>query len=308
MPSLGGRLSTRFALPSVSIAGQERVMRATRFGFGVALLCAALSTGAADRGSGHFRKGEVRIDVRHVIAVVVDEAGTDADTHTYVYLSDVPMDAGKVAAAFHASSAAEQQLGDGSAGYVRVCINAEGDECGLYFSHNNPSASFNSSGYGTFKLDAAPAGRIAGQWVLAEPDDFFGETYDFDLRFDVAITPPPGTPLPADGGDPGKAYRAWIVAVAKGDLPVLRAMVGGDYNGWRIKSEDADDVKAALKDLRDGTPLQARILRGRLDGDSAVLWVEGQDRDDILRRGRVLMQRAEGAWRYMEADLDSVDE
>lgn len=283
-------------------------MRATRFGLGLALLCAALSAGAADRGTGHFRKGEVRIDVRHVIAVVVDEAGTEADTHTHVYLSDVPMDARKVAAAFHASSAAEQQLGEASAGYVRVCINTEGDECGLYFSHNNPNASFNTSGYGTFKLDAAPAGRVAGSWVLAEPDDFFGETYDFELRFDVAITPPPGKPLPADGGDPGKAYRAWIAAVAKGDLPVLRAMVGGDYNGWRIKSEDADDVKSALKDLRDGTPLQARILRGRIDGDAAVVWVEGKDRDDILRRGRVLLQRVDGGWRYMEADLDSVDE
>lgn len=283
-------------------------MRATRFGFGVALLCAALAASAADRGSGHFRKGEVLLDVSHVIAVEIDEDAGDSARQTYVYLSDVPMDGGKVAAAFHASSAAEQQLGDGSAGYVRVCINAEGDECGLYFSHNKPNASFNSSGYGTFKLDAAPPGRIAGSWVMAEPGDFFGETYDFELRFDVAITPPPGKPLPADGGDPGKAYRAWIAAVAKGDLPVLRAMVGGDYNGWRIKSEDQDDVKAALKDLRDGTPLQARILRGRIDGDSAVLWVEGKDRDDILRRGRVLLQRVDGGWRYMEADLDSVED
>lgn len=279
---------------------------ALRFGFVPALLCIALAAGAADRGSGHFRKGEVRLEVKHAIAVTNEE--DDAGDRTFVYLSDIPLDAAKIAAAFHASSAAEQQLGDGSAGFVRVCINAEGDECGLYFSHNNPSASFNSSGYGTFTLDAAPAGRVAGSWVLAEPDDFFGETYDFELRFDVAITPPPGKALPADGGDPGKAYRAWIAAVAKGDLPVLREMVGGDYNGWRIKSEDADDVKTALKDLRDGTPLQAKILRGRIDGDSALLWVEGKDRDDILRRGRVLMQRVDGGWRYMEADLDSVDE
>jgi hypothetical protein len=278
------------------------------FGFGLALLCAALSAGAVDRGSGHFRKGEVRIDIRHVIAVVVDEAGTEADTHTYVYLSDVPMDARKVAAAFHASSAAEQQLGDGSAGYVRICIDAQGGECGLYFSHNKPNASFNSSGYGEFNLDPAPAGRIAGHWVLAEPDDFFGETYDFDLGFDVAITPPPGKPLPADGGEPGKAYRAWTAAVAKGDVPALRAMVGGDYNGWRLKSEDQDDVKSALKDLRDGSPVEAKILSGRIDGDRAVLWVEGKDRDDILRRGRVQMQRADGGWRYVEADLDSVGE
>ena len=283
-------------------------MRATRFGFGVGLLCAALSAGAADRGSGHFRKGEVRVEAKHVIAVTVDEEGDAASARTFVYLSSVPMDAGKIAAAFQPSSVAEGQLGDASAGYVRICINPDGDECGLYFSHNNPNASFNTSGYGTFKLASAPAGRIAGRWVLAEPDDFFGETYDFDLNFDVAITPPPGTPLPADGGEPGKAYRAWTAAVAKGDIKVLSALVGGEYDAWRIKSDDQDDVKAALKDLRDGTPVQARILRGRIDGDSAVLWVEGKDRDDILRRGRVLLQREDGTWRFKEADLDTVDD
>ncbi|TXH66322.1 MAG: hypothetical protein E6Q81_00465 [Thermomonas sp.] len=279
--------------------------KATGFGICLALLCAAFATTAADRGSGHFRKGETRIDLKHVIAVANDE---DDGARTFVYLSDIPLDVRKIAAAFQASSAAEAQLGDGSAGYVRICIDGEGGECGLYFSHNKPNASFNSAGYGAFKLEPAAAGRIAGRWVLAEPGDFFGETYDFDLVFDVAVTPPPGTPLAADGGEPGKAYRAWTAAVAKGDLPVLRALVGGDYNGWRLNSEDQGNVKEALKDLRDGTPLQARILRGRIDGDSAVLWVEGKDRDDILRRGRVSMQRVEGAWRYMEADLDSVEE
>ena len=279
--------------------------KATGFGICLALLCAAFATTAADRGSGHFRKGETRIDLKHVIAVANEE---DDGARTFVYLSDIPLDARKIAAAFQASSAAEAQLGDGSAGYVRICIDGEGGECGLYFSHNKPNASFNSAGYGAFKLEPAAAGRIAGRWVLAEPGDFFGETYDFDLQFDAAVTPPPGTPLAADGGEPGKAYRAWTAAVAKGDLPVLRALVGGDYNGWRLNSEDQGNVKEALKDLRDGTPLQARILRGRIDGDSAVLWVEGKDRDDILRRGRVSMQRVEGAWRYMEADLDSVEE
>lgn len=281
-------------------------MRATRFGFGMALLCAALSAGAEDRGSGHFRKGEIRIEAKHAVAVAIDEDVDAARAQTYVYLSDVPLDAGRIAGAFQPGSAAEEQLGDGSAGYVRICIDADGGECGLYFSHNKPNASFNSSGYGAFKLEAAPAGRVAGRWVLAKPEDFFGETYDFDLHFDAGLTTPPGKPLPADGGEPGKAYRAWTAAVAKGDLPVLRALVGGEYDGWRIRSDDQDDVKSALKDLRDGTPLKATILRGRIDGDKAVLWVEGKDRDDILRRGRVLLAKADGDWRFMEADLDSV--
>lgn len=271
------------------------------------LLCAAPGVHAADRGSGHFRKGEVRTDLKHAVAVM-DEDAMDGGGATYVYLSDVPFDAKAIASAFHASTAAEQQLGDGSAGYVRICINAEGGECGLYFSHNKPNASFNTSGYGAFKLAQAPAGRVAGRWVLAEPDDFFGETYDFDLVFDVAVTRPAGKSLPADGGEAGKVYRGWTSAVAKGDVGRLRELGGGGYDVWRLKSEDQDDVKAALKDLRDGTPVAPTILGGRIDGDTAVLWVEGVDRDDILRRGRVLLQRADGVWRYMEADLDSVDD
>lgn len=276
------------------------------FGLGLALFCAALAASAADRGSGHFRKGEVRLDLKHVIAVANEE--DDAGDRIFVYLSDLPLDAAKIAAAFHANSAAEAQLGEASAGYVRICIDAEGGECGLYFSHNKPNASFNSSGYGEFKLESASAGRVAGHWTMSEPGDFFGETYDFDLRFDAAVTPPPGTPLPADGGEPGRAYRAWAAAVAKGDLPVLRNLAGRDYDAWRIKSDDQDDVKSALKDLRDGTPVEPKILSGRIDGDTAVLWVEGRDRDDILRRGRVQLQRADKAWRFVEADLSNVGE
>ena len=137
------------------------------------LLCAAPGVHAADRGSGHFRKGEVRTDLKHAVAVM-DEDAMDGGGATYVYLSDVPFDAKAIASAFHASTAAEQQLGDGSAGYVRICINAEGGECGLYFSHNKPNASFNTSGYGAFKLAQAPAGRVAGRWVLAGSMSVFG--------------------------------------------------------------------------------------------------------------------------------------
>ena len=273
----------------------------------LALLVLPPMANAFAGGGGHFRKGEVRLQATHVIAVLRDEDPDPASAETLVYLSDVPLDADKLAAVFDASGAAEEQLGEGSAGYVRICIDAEGSECGLYFSHNQPSASFNSSGYGAFELEQAPAGRIAGRWLLAEPNDFFGETYDFDLRFDVAVVHPPGKPLPADGGEPGQAYRRWSAAVAKGDMASLRALAGEDY-AWRLGSDEASDVKTALKDLRDGTPIRPEILRGRSDGDEAILWVRGTDRDDILRAGRVQLKRDTGGWRYSGADLESVDE
>jgi hypothetical protein len=143
--------------------------------------------------------------------------------------------------------------------------------------------------------------------VLKEPESFFEQTYDFDLRFDVAVTPLPGQSLPAGGGEPGAAYRAWLAAVAKGDVTALRKL-GDSEHAYRFPEDDAAQVKESIKDLRDGTPLQAEISRGLIDGDRAVLWVEGTDRDDIRRRGRVRMLREEGAWHFAEDDLESVDD
>jgi hypothetical protein len=189
---------------------------------------------------------------------------------------------------------------------VRICIDADGSECGMFYNRKQPDDSFNTSGYGTFELTRQEAGHVAGGWALKEPESFFDQTYDFDLHFDVAVTPLPGQPLPADGGEPGAAYRAWLAALAKGDVAALRKL-GESGRAYRFPEDDPSQVKESIKDLRDGTPVQAEISRGLVDGDSAVLWIEGSDRDDILRAGRVRMLREEGTWRFAEADLESAD-
>jgi hypothetical protein len=272
----------------------------------LALLPLFAMANARAGGDGHFRLGENRIDAKHAIAVANDE-GHGAGPRVFVYLADFPLDAARVAAAFDPEDEVRAELGDRAGGYVRVCVDADGSECGMFFNRKQPDDSFNTSGYGTFELKRHDDGRVAGSWVLAEPESFFDQTYDFALRFDVAVTPLPGQPLPADGGEPGTAYRAWLAALAKGDVAALRQL-GDSEHAYRFPEDDPSQVKESIKDLRDGTPLQAKILRGLVDGDRAVLWVEGTDRDDILRGGRVRMQREEGAWRFAEADLESVDE
>lgn len=266
----------------------------------VALLGWCGSTHAAGAASGYFRMGDVRLDVRHAIAVVDEESESGEGDNTFVFLSAAPLDAAKVAAAFEPMDAVREQ--DPEGGYIRVCVDAEGGDCGLFFSPDG----FNSGGYGESSLEHNDARRIAGRFVLAEPEDFMGEAYQFDVRFDTAITPLPGTPLPPGGGDPGKAYNAYLAALAKGDLATLRAMAGED-GGWRYPQDDALAAKEALKSARDGQPLQAQVVRGRLHGSEAVLWVRGVDRDDIPRAGRVRMVKAGAGWRFGEADLDTVE-
>ncbi|MFT3897327.1 MAG: hypothetical protein QM719_06475 [Thermomonas sp.] len=271
----------------------------------LALLLSLPVADALAAGRGHFRLGDTRVDAKYAIAVVRDR-GIDGP-QTFVYLSDFPLDAAKVAAAFDPEDEVRAELGDRAGGYVRICVGDDSSECGLFYQRRQPDDSFNTSGYGTFGLDTFEADHVAGGWELKEPESFFDQTYDFDLRFDVAVTPLPGKPLPAGGGEPGAAYRAWLAALAKGDAVALRKLAGSD-GSWRFPEDDPSRVKEAIKDARDGTPLQADIPRGLVDGDHVVLWIEGTDRDDIRRAGRVLMRREEGTWRFAEDDLDSVDD
>ncbi len=261
---------------------------------------------AADTGSGHFRMAENGLETRYAIAVRREEHVDPTFDDIFVYLSDHPLDAAKIAAAFDPDNAASEQLGERTGGAIRVCLTADGGECGLYYRRRNPDDSFNTSGYGELRLDVQTDARIAGRWVLAEPQDFFGKPYDYDLRFDVAIAQPSGTALPAGGGAPGGAYRAYATAVAKGDIVALRELLG-DEARWRLPNDD-QRIKETLKDLRDEQPQQPKILRGRLHGNEAILWVEGVDRDDIKRSGRVRMVREGNAWRVGERDLESVEE
>lgn len=280
-------------------------MTVLRFAQALAL-CALFATGLAsadDRGGGYFRKGAQRLDLRHAAAVHEQPTANADDDRILIFLSDRPLDADAMAAAFDPQSVVSRDRdADRSGGYVRVCVAADGQECGLYYDRDAPSDSLNTSGYGTLTLNARTATRIAGRWTLREPEEFFGETYEFDLAFDVAIRTAPGRALPADGGEAGVAYRAYAAAVAAGDLPALRRFLGENAD-WRLPQDDTDRAKETLKSLRDGQPLTPDILRGRIDGDEAVLWVRGTDRDDIAREGRVRMRRTGGVWTLAEQSL-----
>lgn len=266
----------------------------------LALTAALIGTTAHASGSGYFRYANARLALKHAVAVVEEPTDQADERRVLVFLSAEPLDAAAIAAAFDAADAVRDQKPAG--GYVRVCIAADGSECGLYYSPEG----FNSGGYGELSLQRNEPAHIAGRWWLAQ-GDFLGTPYDYDLRFDTAVVPAPGSVLPAGGGAPGAAYNAWLGALAKGDVAALRRM-GGEDARWRFPDDDPGTVKESLKSLRDGEPLRAQISRGRQHADHAVLWVEGVDRDDIRRRGRVLMRRTAAGWQHVESDLDSVDE
>ena len=266
---------------------------------GILVLSSAV---AADPAKGYFRIGESRLDVRHAMAVVKDPSGSLEQQQTFIYLSAQPLDAARVAAAFDPDDAVRELEPEG--GYVRVCVDFSGEDCGLFYSPEG----FNTGGYGELALSKNEARRIAGRFHLDEPEEFFDKAYQFDLAFDTPVTPAPGTDLPAGGGEAGRAYNAYLDALARGDLPALRTMAGDDGR-WRYPEDDATAAKESLKSARDGQPVRAEIARGREHAGETVLWVNGVDRDDIRRVGRVLLRKAAAqGWVVVDSDLASVEE
>jgi hypothetical protein len=271
----------------------------------LALCVAGTAASAAGTGGAYFRYDKTRLEIKHAYAVVKEERS--GPNQLYLFLTSDPLDAKKVADAFDPGSEVNEQTNGKAGGYVRICVMPDGKECGLYFSHNEPSESFNMSGSGEFKLAKQTAATVEGRWQMTKPDDFFGKTYDFDMPFSATITAAtPGTPLPADGGAPGKAYAAYLAALAKGDLPALRKMLGESAR-WQLPEDDEQSARQGLKDLRDGKPVSVKILSAVQRGDHAVLRVEGVDRDEIKRAGRVLMAKGENGWGVETDDLGSVD-
>ena len=82
----------------------------------------------------------------------------------------------------------------------------------------------------------------------------------------------------------------------------------GDSGQRQFPDDDDDRAKESLKRLRGEQPLAPVVFSARAIGDRVVLWVEGTDRDDIKRRGRVQMRREGAQWIVGEHDLDNVDE
>lgn len=121
------------------------------------------------------------------------------------------------------------------------------------------------------------AGRIFSPKSLKTMD---GEPYSIDLTFSTMVThPPAGTKLPADGGEPGKAFKALQAAMAKKNwegisVNVTPKNLESFNDSSRSAKENLDD---ALQTLGLWLPKKAgKVTGGELHGDTAVLELEAE--------------------------------
>jgi hypothetical protein len=172
---------------------------------------------------------------------------------------------------------------------------------------------FSGVGMQKAELTAMTATRIAGTVSMPKPDDFFDEKYQYNATFDLPIgkpagpPPPPvlkGTPLPAGGGEPGKAYAAYLKNLTAGDM---KAFLGG-VTAARAKEASSDpDFKKLFPLLKAMQPTAVKVTSGAIDGNNATLVVTGKDGDNVSR-GTIAMVRENGAWKVEREEWKSRSE
>ena len=138
-------------------------------------------------------------------------------------------------------------------------------------------------------------GRIHGTLKLAgKPDDL-----QFDLKFDVPVAPTDyGTPLPAGGGDPGKAYGSLHTALVAWDYPSAKAYFTDEVQtGY---TEHAEEIVQSFRKEHPDTSY--RIVKGFVRGDRALLLVEGETSYSKVKT-EAQMVREKGTWRLASETL-----
>jgi hypothetical protein len=164
---------------------------------------------------------------------------------------------------------------------------------------------FSSTGTQKVDLTVFTPTHVAGKLYMPKEDDFFDNKYIYSIDFDLPVsaasaksaksaTPaaPPGKALPADGGDPRKAYDAYRKILAAGDMKALRETVSSD----RAKSMDDPDFKKMFPLIQSMEPKNVKYVNGSQDGDKATLNVTAKDGKESST-GTVTMVKQSGKWK-----------
>jgi len=129
-----------------------------------------------------------------------------------------------------------------------------------------------------------------------------GKTWAIDVRFDTAVAARvTGKPLPADGGEPGKALDALIEAAKGDDLASIIALLApSEAEDYQQEYSTPEQNLASAKQMFDfSLPRQHRITGGEYrDEDTALLEVEGVPNPGMRVLYIVTMERTDGRWGF----------
>lgn len=229
---------------------------------------------------------------------VVDAVAVSDQGSVEIWFSELPFDRVKWAEDGQFDVFDPYHLKDAPSG---TAVTVDVDEEGTYGGHSvrhgssSSSSSMSSDLEDTLVLSANDETRVAGRWKL---DD--GAGLVTDVQFDLPITKTgpmarPGTPLPAGGGDPGKALRAMVDATHAGNLDAMIALSPPAQRKEIEQAKAAGEADEVLKMAKLFTPKITKVTGGSVVDDQAWVDFEGTEASGAVK-GSAELSRIDGKW------------
>ncbi|HKB79607.1 MAG TPA: hypothetical protein VKH35_07815 [Thermoanaerobaculia bacterium] len=145
--------------------------------------------------------------------------------------------------------------------------------------------------------------RITGNRAAGKIS-YKGDRRTFDIQFDVPVAPKVwGKPLASDGGDPGRAYRAYNVAMEKGDRKAIFALLDSSNQAtWsrRVKEGKLESYLDYRSDKVHWNLKEAQIMHAYERGNQALLLIKGSSALLDHIHGQVSMMKENGKWKVSD--------
>ena len=256
----------------------------------VLLVTAALAADAPVTATGTFKSREITLDIKSAVAFH-GKSLLGEDRALIVAISNTKMFADAIADYVDRRRLIEQRIMDGDTGVVWLEFRPDGRFRGMsyYFVQGNGCGFCSGEVASTVKLID---GKLTGRMTDAEKDRSFELTLAVPIMSDDH-----GAALPADGGEPGKAYMRYHEALAKGDRAALRPLLSNGKQGYLNRAEKDGKLAGALREMGDAHPARSvQITSGYGTANKAVLLFVGESSSAKVS-GEVLLVMENGAWR-----------
>jgi hypothetical protein len=261
----------------------------------------------AGPASGTVKSATGTISPKQAIAYVVRDSRNARNTRVELLLTDVPVDAATLRDDLdpHATAINFKELADRN--YLLLWVGTDGAvSMNATYSKTMTQYINDTSGGLKAELTTNSPTKIEGRVYSGAPlKTMDGPTYTIDVKFSADIVvPPAGTPLPAGGGEPGKALTAFLDAIAKKNWTNIKAGLSPkQLPGFdRSYNTPAENAASAVDILTAWFPMTNRKVAGGtlLNPAMAVLELEGE-RFGSRSLSLVRMVKTGAAWQFDEA-------
>lgn len=265
-----------------------------------------VSTLAAASGSGTLYVDGKPIVLSSAYAFRGPDPFDKAVQITTIVFSDKAIDATAINEASDRGDALSDQLRAKNATRVELNLTPAGEVQNVNIVAEGSSGSQSGSGWYTLKLVRNDDKRVEGSFrTNDEADKKEGRYYDLAFALDLPAAPAPGTPLPADGGEPAKAYRAYLAAMEKGDIDALLKTMSRERAEQIAAHRNDPEFKQMFAFIQSERLRNPKIGKGSVKGDRATLDVSGTNSDGHASTGTITLLKEGGAWKLDKESMST---